>query len=117
MDTKPKSRKTSPQSIAGRLHSALRKYQIDHELQDLRTTYSQHLAKEQFRKGYKVDVEHVIKAFESFNLAPSCSYERYMSVVKNRSDVEALRSDWKVVGEDLSYAAMKHLIESVEQSD
>ena len=105
------------QSLAERLSDALKKYQIDSEIRNLSVAYSHHLAHEEMLKINKLNIQGMIKAFGTFNLAPSGSYERYLSVLKNKSDFEAVQSDWKMVGEDLSFASIKHLIESRESDE
>ena len=62
-------------------------------------------------------IQAIIRAFKSFNIAPSNSYERYMAVLKNRSDLEAIRSDWEMVGEDLSFALIDHILKEREKDD
>ena len=59
----------------------------------------------------------MISAFKTFNLAPLNSYERYLSVVKNKTDIKALHSDWEMVGENISFAWIKYFLENGEKGE
>ena len=112
LDTETQNSESPSQSLAERLSNALRKYQLNSEIQGLNVAYSHHLAHEEMLKINKLNIQGLIKAFGTFNIAPSGSYEHYLSVINNKSDLEAVHSDWKMVGEDLSFASIKYLIEN-----
>ncbi len=103
-DIEPLSQKLSEQ-----LSEALKLYKLESEFHSLSDSYAQHLSINQIKK-VNFDFQKIVKTFNSFNIAPSNSYERYMAVVKNTSDYEAIYSDWKTVGNDLRVAYAKHLL-------
>ena len=96
------------------LHAALAKYREDSDIEILRSACSEY-ASRRFRKDLLPDLHEkfksIIRGFNSFNIAPSNSYERYMDLVENKSDTEAIASDWEAVGEYLTYALAQHIIE------
>lgn len=101
------------QPLSGRLSDALEKYQIDSEIQDLSLVYSKYLAHEKKLERGELGINGVLKSLGTFNLVPSASYENYLSVLDSKSDLEAIRSDWEMVGEDLSLALIKYTIEGI----
>ncbi len=102
------------QTLADRLANALKKYQADHEVIPLQEAYSQHLLSEKILTTNKLTVNAVIRAFGTFNLLPSGTHHNYLAAIKTQSDSEAIHSDWEMVGEDLSLAAIKNMIDSRE---
>ena len=112
-----KSDENSPPRLSERLSDALKKYKIDSELQNLRSAYSQHLAREEELKNIRVNTPSIIKSLGTLNIAPTNSYNRYLAVLKNQSDYDAILSDWKMVGEDLSFAYIKSLLEGIESNE
>jgi hypothetical protein len=98
--------------LSERLSDALKRYQLTSEIKDLQNAYSRHLSYEKELGKVNISAPAMIKAFGSFNIVPSNSYERYMAVLKNKSDFEAISSDWIMVGEDLSFAWVKYLLEN-----
>jgi len=105
------------QTLADRLASALKKYQVDHELIPLQEAYSQHLLNEKVLTTSRLTANVVINAFGTFNLFPSVTPHHYLAAIKTQSDSEAIHSDWEMVGEDLSLAAIKNMIESRKAND
>lgn len=106
--------KSSTQKLSERLRNALDKYYLnaDTELVKLKVTYEEYTGHEQAITEEKILSKSIVKAFSSFNIAPSGSYERYLSGISNRSDVEAIRSDWESVGNDLTFVLAGQLLES-----
>ncbi|MCI5131976.1 MAG: hypothetical protein D3904_10720 [Candidatus Electrothrix sp. EH2] len=104
--------KFSSEKLADRLRNALEKYHRQSENKaELRAAY------ESCRAQYEVQPEttiseRIINAFRSFNIAPSGSRKRYLAVLPTRSDVEALQSDWDVVGEDLTFVLAGQILNS-----
>lgn len=100
-------------SLAEQLSNALNKNRQNLDIDELKSECKTYLDREKCNKVKKESViEHVIKGIRSFNIAPSNSYEHYLSVVLNRSDTESIQSDWEAVGEDLSFAYINHILES-----
>ena len=104
------------QKLSERLCDALKQYKFESEFQSLSETYALHLANKQVEKA-RFDFEKFTKSFNSFNLAPSNSYQRYMAVLKNKSDYEAIYSDWKTIGDDLRVAWAKQLLVEKENHE
>lgn len=109
--------KMNSQNVSARLSDALKKYKLNSELKNLHNVYSQYLFREDELKKSRVSYNSMINAFQTFNIAPSNSYERYLSVLNNRSDTEALHSDWEMVGEDLSFSWVKFFLENGAKSE
>lgn len=117
LDIKIQDNERPSQALAERLSDALKKYQFDSEIEKLNIAYSGHLDREKLLKSSRLNSRALAKAFGTFNIAPSGSYKHYMSTLANKSDLEAIHSDWKMVGEDLSFAVIKNLIESRESNE
>ena len=78
------------------LNAALKKYREHSDIEILRNACSEYASQEPPREDALPDsceeIKSIIQGFNSFNIAPSNSYKRYMDVVKNQSDVEAIAS-------------------------
>ena len=109
--------KMNSQNISARLNDALKKYQINYKLKNLHSVYSHYLSYEDKLQKSRVNTDSMINAFKTFNISPSNSYERYLSVLNNRTDTEALHSDWEMVGEDLTLSWVKFFLENGEMSE
>ncbi|MCI5148369.1 MAG: hypothetical protein D3916_03060 [Candidatus Electrothrix sp. MAN1_4] len=84
------------------MRNALEKYHRQSEDKaELKAAYENYRAQHEVQPETILS-ERIINAFSSFNIAPSGSKKRYLSVLPTRSDVEALQSDWSAVGEDLT---------------
>lgn len=105
---------TSTRKLSERLSDALKKYQLDSKLNDLSEAYSNSLKHEDELKKVRLTSLSIIEAFSTLNIAPSNSYDRYMAILNNKSDLEAISSDWEMVGEDLSSAWVRYILESKE---
>lgn len=105
---------TSTRKLSERLSDALKKYQLDSKLNDLSEAYSNSLKHEDELKKVRLTSLSIIEAFSTLNIAPSNSYNRYMAILNNKSDLEAISSDWEMVGEDLSSAWVRYILESKE---
>ncbi len=94
------------------LSIALKKYQEDSDLESLRRAYSDYVSHQKSMENSraKMNLKTIFRGFGSFNIAPSNCYERYMALLGNKSDADAIRSDWEAVGEDLSYAFVKYTL-------
>lgn len=104
------------QKLSKKLGDALKQYKFESEFQNLSEAYALHLANRQIEKA-NFDFQKITKSFNSFNIAPSNSYQRYMDVLKNKSDYEAISSDWKTIGNDLRVAWAKHLLVEKENHE
>lgn len=102
---------SSSKELPQRLSSALKQYQLDSNSQNLNRFYTSHLERNKETIKIKVGIHGVIKAFSTFNIAPSHSYDKYMSSIKNKTDFDAILSDWESVGEDLSGAWIEYIID------
>ena len=109
-------REFNPQ-VSGRLTDALRKHQSDADLEGLRRAYNRHLARQEALKKTPSLAQAIRRGFFSFNIAPSNAYDRYMAVVKNRNDADAIRANWETVGEHLSYALIKRILEEEKANE
>ena len=107
---------TSTRKLSERLSDALKKYQLDSELNSLSEAYSNSLKHEEELKKRRLTSLNIIEAFSTLNIAPSSSYDRYLAILNNKSDLDAIRSDWEMVGEDLSTAWVKYILESKEDN-
>ena len=108
-----KDGKDSLQCISIRLSEALRAYKSTLDVTALKSVYSQHLSNQKLLEINKINTTHsLLKAFSTFNLYPTGSYNNYLSILKNRSSYKAVESDWRMVGESLSSAYIKNLIEN-----
>lgn len=82
----------------------LSRYLANKNLDELKTLFSVYQAQATAEIDTKVSSKaSVAKGFASFNLLPQGSTNRYLNGVE-LDDQHALRSDWLVVGEDLSAA-------------
>ena len=108
---------SSPKELPQRLSSALKQYQLDSNSQNLNSFYRRHLERNKEALKIKVGINDVIKAFSTFNIAPSHSYDRYMSYIKNKTDFDAILSDWESVGEDLSGAWIEYIINTKDNDE
>lgn len=104
------------QKLSEKLCDALRQYKFESEFHSLSEAYALHLANKQIEKA-NLNFQRIAKSFNSFNIAPSNSYQRYMAVLKNKSDYEAISSDWKTIGNDLRVAWAKHLLVEKENHE
>jgi len=93
------------------LSKALEQYQRDLDVQTLNSKYSEYLLRNENLENTTLNLRVIVEALKTFNIAPSNSYDRYMSVIKNQTDFDAIRSDWEVVGEGLSASFAKNIID------
>lgn len=108
---------TSSNELSHRLSNALKQYQLDSDLQKLNKSYVKYVDLNKEKVEIKVGVRGVINAISTFNISPSHSYNRYMSVIKNKTDYEAIQSDWESVGEDISSVWIEHIISSRDNDE
>lgn len=97
-------------AVSERLIDALRKYESDSDVASLRRTFLRYQTHQEELKKPVPMMRAILHAFGSFNIAPANSYKRYMSALKYQSDADAIKADWEMVGEDLSYAFIQHII-------
>jgi hypothetical protein len=94
-----------------KLSKALEQYQRDLDVQTLNSKYFEYLLRNENLENTTLNLRVIVEALKTFNIAPSNSYDRYMSVIKNQTDFDAIRSDWEVVGEGLSASFAKNIID------
>lgn len=104
--------KFSSEKLADRLRNALEKYHRQTDKAELRVAYERCRVRRHEIHPETTLSERIIKAFSSFNIAPSGSKKRYLSVLPTHSDVEALQSDWNAVGEDLTFVLAGQILNS-----
>ena len=98
------------EDISSRLSCALKRFRKNSDLKVLQSSLSRYLGTEDALEKNSINKNTLVNSFSTFNLAPSNSYDRYLSVINNISDCDAIRSDWQAVGEDLSFSYIKYML-------
>lgn len=83
-------------------------------LEDIRQLNSLHKEKLLLDKSV---LSSMADAVTTFNIYPSDSYEKYTSVLKWKSDAEAIQSDWVSVGNDLKLSWASLLLQELHEND
>ncbi|MEA3406130.1 MAG: hypothetical protein U9R28_10405 [Pseudomonadota bacterium] len=93
-----------------RISELIEDYRVNQDLPKLKKKYSTYLAAKAKPSKLKINYKAAVNGFKTFDIAPTGSYFRYLHVVKNTSDFDAIYSDWEAVGNDLSSAFIKEII-------
>lgn len=114
----PATTPTPPHDAPDSLRVALTKYHYSQVmLDDLRHAYDRYVARQEEMRKPKTFFQSLIEGFQSFNLCPTGTHERFMSIMKHRSDADAIASYWQDVGEYLSYGIVTHIIEEANENE
>ena len=104
---------SAARSVPPNLAGALWQYQIDSDLLALRRAYSAahtaHASSKIKPTGIARLVHAAAHVVDAFIIEPRPDPSR-MVVFENRTDAEAIESDWAMVGEDLSRAMILHIL-------
>lgn len=111
-DKQPSATPHLPSGTAKKLRYALKLYQANLDIQALQKAYAHYCHQEAKLKAKILRTPNIAKSVSTFNLAPSGRYNRYLGSLGGTSDREAIEADWNAVGEFLSCAKIKSLLES-----
>lgn len=102
---------TELSKVTEMLWKTLEKYRLNQDQNELGRAFQRYLDQEEWSEFIPdFSMHNIARGLGTFNIAPSNSYDRYLSVVQNRSDIDAVQSDWDTIGEDLSFAYIKHIL-------
>ena len=102
-------RANPPAHLKG-LHGALERYCADSDGENLFRAYSVFESKKKTPRNHKSALINIKRGFGSFTFSPSRSYKLHKKHAKKTADLSAIKSDWKMVGEYLSYALITQIL-------
>lgn len=103
-------------SAQPRLTDALWRYHIDSDVQALGRAYRAHVSRKAKSEETVRLIDAIIRAFGSFVIAPRTD-SSYKTILKNRTDAEAIGADWVAVGEDLSSVITMHILHKAKTDE